>query len=454
MSVIEQIIPNGYKQTEVGITPEDWDVTTIEELAAIIDPQPDHRTPPESSNGEPYIGISDFVNSKEVDWASSRKIISRAVDKQERSFQLKKGDIVFGKIGTIGVPKFVPQVPFRFALSANVILLQPKKVEPVYLMEFFYSELFQQTLKAELHSTSQAAFGMNKMRLIKLPLPPKEEQTAIANALSDVDALLTELEKLIAKKQAIKTATMQQLLTGKTRLPQFATYTEGEKQGQPKGTKSSELGEIPEDWDVRPIESVIRDLRGGAPFKPNDFTNAGVKVLPKGGVVRGGVLRVYEKDQQFCSKNWSLKYAKNCVDNRYTIVVLRDLVPSGPSIGLMVNIPTDEKYVLAQGVYGFIADDEETSNYLIQYSNTTQYRKAANEIMVGSTQVHITNGAFKALKVPLPPKEERRAIATILSDMDNEIQTLEQRLAKTRQIKQGMMQELLTGRTRLPFEKE
>ena len=68
-----------------------------------------------------------------------------------------------------------------------------------------------------------------------------------------------------------------------------------------------------------------------------------------------------------------------------------------------------------------------------------------------AVKVHITNGAFKALKVPLPPKEERGAIATVLSDMDNEIQTLEQRLAKTRQIKQGMMQELLTGRTRLPY---
>ena len=238
-------IPAGYKQTEVGVIPEEWDVATIEELADIIDPQPDHRTPPESSNGEPYIGISDFINSREVDWTASRKIISKAVDKQEKCFQLQKGDIVFGKIGTIGVPKFVPQVPFRFALSANVILLHPKNVESIYLMGFFYSEFFQKTLKSELHSTSQAAFGMNKMRLIKLPLPPKEEQTAIANVLSDSDALIDALEQLIAKKQAIKTATMQQLLTGRTRLPQFALRPDG----TPKGYKSSELGQIPEDWE-------------------------------------------------------------------------------------------------------------------------------------------------------------------------------------------------------------
>ena len=314
---------------------------------------------------------------------------------------------------------------------------------------------------------------VQKFRFLK---PSYKEQTAIAHALSDVNLLLSELEKLIAKKQAIKTATMQQLLTGKTRLPQFAYVnldesTEGELenkathqtssqtidtttcQGKKKGTKPSELGEIPEDWGVVEINEVISDLRGGAPFRPSDFVKSGVKVLPKGGVTWGGILKIKDKDQQFCNNAWAQKYFKNTVDKRYTIVVLRDLVPSGPSIGLMVKITSQQKYVLAQGVYGFLAQDSETAEFLIQYSNTIAYRKAANEIMVGSTQVHITNGAFKSLRVPFPPKKERAAIATILSDMDEEMQALIKRLTKTRQIKQCMMQELLTGKTRLPFDK-
>ncbi|GIU51468.1 hypothetical protein TUM4438_41200 [Shewanella sairae] len=431
MNTLEQVVPEGYKQTDIGVIPQGWKVSTIEGVAAIIDPQPDHRTPPESSNGDPYIGISDFISNKEVDWATSRKIISKAVDKQEKSFQLKKGDIVFGKIGTIGVPKFVPQVPFRFALSANVILLQPKKVEPVYLMEFFYSELFQQTLKAELHSTSQAAFGMNKMRLIKLPLPPKKEQTAIANALSDVDVLLTELEKLIAKKQAIKTATMQQLLTGKTRLPQFAAYTDGEQQGQTKGTKPSELGEIPEDWDVFFLGDICQIKMGQSPNSSN-YNSVG-KGFP---LVQG---------------NADIANRKTIVRN-YTSEITKT-ADKGDLI-LSVRAPVGEiakatfKCCIGRGVCSIKYPNE----YLYQWflSFESQWEKYSK----GSTFDSINSDELKAIQIIIPTLEEQTAIATILSDMDNEIQAFEQRLAKTRQIKQGMMQELLTGRTRLPFDKE
>ncbi|MAD76707.1 MAG: hypothetical protein CML20_18285 [Rheinheimera sp.] len=464
MSVLEQEILEGYKQTEVGVIPEDWELVNFGDIVKYIKGYP-FKSSEYTDSGIRVVRVSDtsFTTIKN----DNPIYVSESSYNKYKKWSLSDGDLIFTTVGSkppmydslVGKAILVEPHHKGFLLNQNAVLIKPKSnAENIsnLLVNHFRTERYIDHIEQIYRgNANQASITLDGLFEFKIPLSKNQkEQTAIANALSDVDALLTELEKLIAKKQAIKTATMQQLLTGKTRLPQFATYTEGEKQGQPKGTKPSELGEIPEDWDVRPIESVIKDLRGGAPFKPSDFTNAGVKVLPKGGVVRGGVLRVHEKDQQFCSKNWSLKYSKNCVDNRYTIVVLRDLVPSGPSIGLMVNIPTDEKYVLAQGVYGFIAEDEETSNYLIQYSNTTQYRKAANEIMVGSTQVHITNGAFKALTVPLPPKEERGAIATILSDMDNEIQTLEQRLAKTRQIKQGMMQELLTGRTRLPIDNE
>jgi type I restriction enzyme S subunit len=458
MSALEQAVPKGYKQTEVGVIPEDWKCISIGDLNPFVTSGSRGWATYYSEVGDPFVRITNMERSSIYLNMENTKFVSLPPDSAEgRRTSLKNTDILISITADIGICSYVDEKLAKPAfINQHIALIrfENKPVNSKFIAYFLSSEAVQKLFQGSADQGAKAGMNLDSIRKIKTALPELREQTAIANALSDVDALLTELEKLIAKKQAIKTATMQQLLTGKTRLPQFATYTEGEKQGQPKGTKTSELGEIPEDWDVRPIESVIEDLRGGAPFKPSDFTNAGVKVLPKGGVVRGGVLRIHEKDQQFCSKGWSLKYAKNGVDNRYTIVVLRDLVPSGPSIGLMVNIPTDEKYVLAQGVYGFIADDKETSNYLIQYSNTTQYRKAANEIMVGSTQVHITNGAFKALKVPLPPKEERGAIATILSDMDNEIQTLEQRLAKTRQIKQGMMQALLTGRTRLPINEQ
>ena len=191
----------GYKRTGVGVIPEEWQVVTLECAAQIIDPQPDHRTPPEIMGGEPYIGISDFINDSAVNWDASRKIISKAVDRQYARFQIRDGDIIFGKIGTIGVPKFVPVAPFRYGLSANVLLLQPQ-VEPYYLMSWLRSDTFQKAVTAELHSTSQAAFGINKMRRMLIALPPPPEQRAIAETLSDVDALIASLGALIAKKRA------------------------------------------------------------------------------------------------------------------------------------------------------------------------------------------------------------------------------------------------------------
>lgn len=413
-------IPAGYKQTEVGVIPEEWDVATIEELADIIDPQPDHRTPPESSNGEPYIGISDFINSREVDWTASRKIISKAVDKQEKCFQLQKGDIVFGKIGTIGVPKFVPQVPFRFALSANVILLHPKNVESIYLMGFFYSEFFQKTLKSELHSTSQAAFGMNKMRLIKLPLPPKEEQTAIANVLSDSDALIDALEQLIAKKQAIKTATMQQLLTGRTRLPQFALRPDGTS----KGYKSCELGQIPEDWEVRYLKEVCGSFKTGK--------------LDANAMKTDGEYRFYT-----CARSyyWIDSYA---FDDDALLIS-----GNGANVGYIHHY--NGKFNAYQRTYVLTSFYSDIHFVKLQMEVNLSERIRV-EVNAGNTP-YITMDTLTDMCICLPKSiEEQTAIATILSDIDSELTALEQKLAKARDVKQGMMQQLLTGRIRLPLE--
>lgn len=214
--------------------------------------------------------------------------------------------------------------------------------------------------------------------------------------------------------------------------------------------KQTEIGSIPVDWGVAQIGDLIFDMRGGAPLKPSDFTDGGVKVLPKGAVGRTGWLQIRERDLQFCSPTYAAKYIRNQVNRDYAIVVLRDLVPSGPTIGLIVRIHDDETLLLAQGVYGFRAIDRVVPGYLVHLSNTNRYRKLANSIMVGSTQVHITNTAFKKARIPLPPTQEQEAISNVLDDADALIDSLEQLLTKKRQIKQGAMQELLTGKRRLP----
>jgi type I restriction enzyme S subunit len=206
---------------------------------------------------------------------------------------------------------------------------------------------------------------------------------------------------------------------------------------------------IPEDWEVTSIGSLIYNLRGGASLKPNDFVDTGIKIIPKSGVNRTGFLKIDENEIQYCSNSFADLHQNNLIDQNFTVVVLRDLVPSGPNIGLVVDIREKGNYLLAQGVYGFKTTKQLDSKYLVYLSNTHWYRKRMNIIMVGSTQVHITNSAFKDINIPLPNYLEQIAIGTFLSEMDSEITALEKRREKTNALKQAMMQELLTGKTRL-----
>lgn len=218
----------------------------------------------------------------------------------------------------------------------------------------------------------------------------------------------------------------------------------------PTGYKQTEIGVIPEDWDYLPFGELVYEFRGGAPLAPKDFTSIGMPVLPKSGVTRGGYLRISEKNQQYCTQNFAGKNKSSFVDKTFSIIVLRDLVPSGPNIGLIVAIRDDNEYILAQGVYGFKVLEEKTDpSFLIHLSNSNEYRRLMKSILVGSTQVHIRNTTLKQTKIPLPTKSEQQLIATALSDTDLLIESLEKLIAKKRQIKQGAMQELLTGKKRL-----
>ena len=296
-------------------------------------------------------------------------------------------------------------------------------------------------------SSGQTGVELPALKSYPIGLPPKPEQTAIANALSDVDALLTELEKLIAKKQAIKTATMQQLLTGKTRLSQFATYTEGEKQGQPKGTKPSELGEIPEDWDVILLNdiSVISRLAGA------EYTSFW-KEEPTGEIItlRGfniGQNRIINRELTRISNSLSMKLKRSRLTKGDVIY------PCVGSIGNAAVIYDDNKYHIQQNIARITPlKSKLNSEFLCFYLMSELAIKEVERFTATTSQPSVLVSSLRQYRLPISKSlKEQTAIATILSDMDNEIQTLEQRLAKTRQMKQGMMQELLTGRTRLLF---
>ncbi len=385
-------VPVGYKQTEVGEIPEDWQVTTVGKVVSIT-------TGNKNTQDKVIDGLYPFfVRSQQVERINTYSFDGEGV--------LTAGD-------GVGTGKIFHHIDGKFDFHQRVYLMYNFGDELdgyyfyIYFSNNFYDRIMSMTAKSSVDSVRREMIA--DMLMV---MPPKAEQTAIANALSDVDALISEMEKLIAKKQAIKTATMQQLLTGRTRLPQFALRDDG----TPKDTKSSELGEVPEDWEVVPFGNTL-SIRHGKNQKAVENANGTIPIFATGGQI-----------------GWADQY----LWNKPSVLIGRKGTIDKPRFSDQPFWTVDTLF------YSEIKDcaDPKFIFYKFCMIDWMQYNEASGVPSLNASTI-------ERVLASLPPKEEQTAIATILSDMDAEIQALEQRLGKTRQIKQGMMQELLTGKTRL-----
>ncbi len=307
----------------------------------------------------------------------------------------------------------------------------------------FLPELMLQVLKFWADSgylsdfTSQTSIAhLTKEKFEKIPIlvPPLPEQRAIAEALGDVDALIAAQEKLIAKKRAIKTATMQRLLTGKQRLPGF---------GEGCGYKQTEIGVIPEDWEIDALEHLV------TPQRPICYG-----IVQTGPSIPGGIPCVRVVDLECgeirvdalitTSDEISRSYARTVLQEGDLVLALRG------KIGQVAIVRASLAGAnLTRGVALLAIDRPNVTEFFAQYLSSLEGERRLTSSLNGSALKELTIGTIKNFTVPLPSPGEQQAIAQVIMDMGSEISLLEKRLAKTKAIKQGMMQELLTGRTRL-----
>ncbi|WP_421253050.1 restriction endonuclease subunit S [Aeromonas jandaei] len=437
-----QTVPTGYKQTEVGVIPEDWSVLAISDRHEIAT----GNTPPTADTcnyGTDYlfIGPGDLGSGKYV--FSSMKMLSSKGFTLARKFPA--GSTLFTCIGsTIGKTGYVVDV---VTSNQQINAVFPNELDD---SEFTYYALTNIAPKVRELAGEQAVPLVNKKDFgeMKYCLPAnKQEQTAIANVLSDSDSLIVGLEQLIAKKQAIKTATMQQLLTGRTRLPQFALRSDGTL----KGYKSSELGQIPEDWAVAAVSEVLTEISMG-PFgsdiKVSNFVKSGVPVLNG---INVSASKLVDSFSNFVTHE-KAKELNKAVASRGDVVVTHR-----GTIGQISYIPDDslfDRYVISQSQFRARFNNQVLPVWVVLFflSPAGSARLLEGKGHTGVPAIAQASTTFRKLKFSLPSLEEQTAIATILSDMDSELTALQQKLAKARDVKQGMMQQLLTGRIRLPVE--
>lgn len=381
----------GYKQTEVGVIPEDWDVKALGSISSIYrgaSPRPiDSPIWFDEKSHIGWVRISDVTKSKTRLQETTQKLSEQGV---RHSRYVPRGSLIMSICATVGRP-IVTDIDVCIH-DGFVVFENPQVTQP-----FLYHVL--KSLESGWSKSGQTGSQMNLNTGIinptKIPLPPtKAEQEAIAEALSDADALIESLVQLIAKKRHLKQGTMQELLTGKKRLPGFS-------------------GE----WEVKPLGEIAPLQRGF------DLPNPQLKPGPYPVVYSNGVLNHHAV---FQVNGPGVVTGRSGTIGKVSFVE-QDYWPHNTSLWVTSFKGNDPKFVF----------------YLFTRIGLERFATGSGVPTLNRNDVH-------AFKVSIPPStEEQTAIATIFSDMDTEIAALETRLAKTRSLKQGMMHNLLTGKIRL-----
>ncbi|CAM3718173.1 restriction endonuclease subunit S [Escherichia coli] len=428
-------VPAGYKLTEVGVIPEDWDCVPFGNL---------FKTNTKKKKVSDYELVS-FIGMQDVSEDAQLKNNTQLPFKEVKSgfTYFEKGDVLLAKITPCfenGKGCHTADLPTNVGFGSTEFHVLRENEDSDSRFIYFWTT--DKKFRASLESEMVGSAGHRRVPLVAIekyliPCPPNlQEQSAIADSLSDINNFILALEKLIVKKQAIKTATMQRLLTGKTRLPQFALR----KDGSAKGYKKSELGEIPEDWVVTSIGQFTDCCAGGTPSTKISAYWGGTHPWMSSGELH--LKQVYAVADYITDEglvNSSTKYVpKNSV--------LVGLAGQGKTRGTVainrIELCTN------QSIAAIFPSKHHSTEFLF-YNLDSRYEELRSLSTGDGGRGGLNLTIIRKLHLAFPPKEEQTAIATILSDMDKEIQTLQQRLDKTRQLKQGMMQELLTGKTRL-----
>jgi len=395
----------GYKQTEVGVIPEEWEVKTLFDLA---------------ERKKEFFDDGDWIESEHITSEGIRLIqtgnigVGCFVEKDtkkyiyEKSFtslrckQLRQGDLLVCRLADpAGRACVLPDIgEERVVTSVDVTIFRPPlgNADRIYLANLFSTAEWFRDVSDRSGGTTHKRISRGALGRIAIKLPPLPEQRAIAAALSDVDGLLGALDRLIAKKRDLKQAAMQQLLTGQTRLPGF----HGE-------------------WEVKRLGDVA-SVSKGTQLHSSETDEGGKFAHLNGGITPSS-------------------YTHKSNTNGNTIAISE----GGNSCGFVQFMTAP--YWCGGHCYSVIPNG--VDNHFLYHALKGQ-QSAIMGLRVGSGLPNVQKTGLLDFKIELPATHpEQTAIAEVLTEMDAELAALEQRREKTRALKQGMMQELLTGRTRL-----
>ena len=393
-------VPVGYKQTDLGLLPNTWEAVLLGDLFVLKNGL--NKAKRFFGTGTPIVNYMDVFECPglRTDDLSGRVNLS---PEEIKNYEVRLGDVFFTRtsetVEDVGVASVMLNEPCDTVFSGFVLRARPRdgRLDDRYKQYCFGPRAIRSQIVSNATYTTRALTNGRSLSAVWIAVPPKPEQRAIAEALSDVDGLLGALETLIAKKRAIKQAAMQQLLTGKTRLPGFS-------------------GE----WEMKRVGDLLYYERPDRYIvQCTDYSEYGdVPVLT-------------------ANKSFVLGYIDEgfgiCTD--IPVIVFDDFT-------------TDCKYATSPF---------KVKSSAIKLLRARQNRAHLRYVFERMQLIRFPLGDHKRyyisdyqnIELPVPDFDEQLALASVLSDMDAETAALERRRDKTRAVKQGMMQQLLTGRVRL-----
>lgn len=406
----------GYKQTQLGVIPTDWEDRRLGEVGeALIGLT---YKPTEVREYGILVLRSSNIQNDALAFDDNVYVCATVPDR----IMVRPGDVLIcvrnGSRDLIGKSAYLDERTRGMTFGAFMAVHRGSLGRLVSYL--FQSEILKRQIREHLGATINQITNRS-LDSFRIPVPPTErEQRAIADALSDVDALLSGLDRLIAKKRDLNQAAMQQLLTGQTRLPGFG-------------------GE----WDVKELGQVAQFRTGpfGSALHKSDYTSAGVPVINPMHITDGDIEP---------TRTMTITESAAAALSEFRLKVGEIVIGRRGDMGRCAVVRThQEGWLCGTGSMIVRCSSGIDADFLQRVLSSPPAIAAIVDASVGTTMVNLNQGTLAALKILFPSLPEQSAIATVLSDMDAELTALEARRDKTHALKQAMMQELLTGRIRL-----
>jgi type I restriction enzyme S subunit len=389
--------------------PTNWDLKKVDDVANIYLGLT--YTPTYTESGVPFLSVKD-LNDTYLDFEKSKFISYEEYKNATENAKPKKGDIIFGRVGTLGNPLIIEtDIEFCIFVSLGFFRIKDNSCEPNFLASWMKSPLFHKQVDNIVAGGAQKNLNTGWLKNFLIPIPPLPEQKAIAQVLITADAAIHTTEKLIAQKELRKKWLMQQLLTGKKRLKGFEGEWKKERLEKylvKHDEKSTENNQYP----------VLTSSRRGIFLQSDYYTrdvasedNTGYNVVP-----RGYFTYRHMSDDLIFKFNINDIVDRGIVSTLYPVFTTKDI----------------NSYFL-----------------LVKLNDGSEFKMHAEEQKQGGSRTYVYFKTLCQLKLNLPSIEEQTAIAQVLQAADNEISLLKAKAEKLREQKKGLMQVLLTGKVRL-----